>query len=458
MFAVRQAYPGYGEQARQALRSLPLPPASGSRTLRSALTLALNGLAALPGRPVIVLDDFHRVTSAEVHDDLWYALEHWPENARLALSTRVDPPLPMARLRAAGQLVEVRAADLRFTPQESSRFLESFLSPPLDPRQVGLIEERIEGWIAGLKMAALAMREAADVPALIAGLAASRRFILDYLAEEVLERQEGELQEFLIRTAVLDRLCAPLCDAVTGRGDGKETLEEVRRRNLFLVPLDDAGRWFRYHPLLADLLRARLQRLHPALADDLHLRASRWFEAGGLPDEAVHHALAGRDMERAVELVVAHSRRLIWGGWSATVQRWLAAIPEEILRQDLRLAVSRCWTSFFTNRWLSLQDDLDRAEVLLEKASPDAGLDPRIAANARVTIAILRAYIAYREGDLIPALQLARQAREVSEGAPPRCRGRSWPSSGTRARNRVSWSRPRAPSSRPVPCFSPNRT
>ena len=428
VFALRQAFPAFGEQALQALRSLPMPPAAGSRSMRPVLTLALNDLAALPGCPVIVLDDFHRVTSPELLEDLSYALEHWPGSARLVVSTRVDPPLPMARLRAAGRLVELRAADLRFSPEESTRFLEAAAGLPLDPAQVRAIEARVEGWIAGLKMAALALRGAADARALIAGLAGDPRFILEYLAEEVLERQEAGIQEFLVRTAVLDRLCAPLCDAVTGREDGEEVLKEVRRRNLFLVPLDDAGRWFRYHPLFADLLRARLQRLHAQQAAELHRRASRWFEAGDLPDEAFRHALAARDEALAAELVVAHSRRLIWSGWSATVQRWLEALPEETVRRDLRLAVSRCWTSCFTNRWLSLKEDLDRTEALLEEGPPqraaaDPQLERRLRGNAAATVAILRAYVAYREDDLAPALELARQAVEGCAGTPPALQG-----------------------------------
>ena len=372
ILALRQRFPSFAERALQALAAARLPgPASEQLTLRSVLTAALNELAALPGCPVIVLDDFHRVTSPEVHRELSYALEHWPENARLVLATRVDPPLPVARLRAAGRMVEIRAADLRFSPEESARFLAGGLAHPLEAEQIRLIDARTEGWIAGLKMAVLAMRGAADPASLIAGLSAGPPFILDYLAEEVLEQQEAAMQDFLVRTAILDRVCGELADALTGGRDGQAVLEEVGRRNLFLIPLEESGRWFRYHPLFADLLRARLRRLNPDLAAELHRRASRWLEANGLPDEAFEHARAAGDRERSVELLIANSRRLTFSGRSATVERWLAGIPEEVVRQDLRLLVSRCWTRCFMNRWQPLKADLDRVEELLQDTAAD---------------------------------------------------------------------------------------
>jgi LuxR family maltose regulon positive regulatory protein len=443
---VRAPLPPPGLVERPRLRRLVeclLEPGRGA-ALRSALTLTLNDLAALPGCPVIVLDDFHQVGSPELLEGLSYALEHWPENARLALCTRVDPALPLARLRAAGRLSEIRAADLRFAAAEASHFLEVALARPLAEEQTRALEQRTEGWIAALKMAALAMRGAADSRPLLGGLAAGKPFILDYLAEEVLDRQDPGLQEFLLRTSVLERFCGEFCDVLTGAADGRETLLEVRRHNLFLIQLDEEQRWFRYHALFADLLRARLQRLHPDLAAQLHRRASRWFEDHGLPEEAFQHARATGDTERAVQLVLRHSRALTFNGWSATVIRWLAAIPEEVVRGDLRLVVSRCWASCFTNRWAkpdrevgiepcleagqSLQEDLDLAERLLAEPLPagapaDVELARRIRANAASTVDILRAYLAFRGEDPKAALRLARRAARPSTETPPVLQG-----------------------------------
>ncbi len=420
LFSLRQAHPSFGQPALQALAAPRLPPAAPGSGLRSALTLTLNELGALPGTPVIVLDDFHRIDSQEIHDSLSHALEHWPENARLVLSTRVDPPLPLARLRATGRLAEIRTADLRFSAEEAALFLREALDGPLDAEQMRLLDQRTEGWIAGLKMATLAMKGAADSRPLLAGLAAGTPFILDYLAEEVLDRQEAELQEFLLRTAILDRFCGALCDALTGAGRGQDTLLELSRRNLFLIQLDEEPTWFRYHPLFADLLRARLRRLHPELAQQMHRRASRWFAENGLPDEAFQHARTAGDAEQIVELVLRHSRRLTFSGWSATVERWLAAIPEQMVRDDLRLIVSRCWTRCFTNHWRSLKEDLDRVEELLE--SPPPG-ESAIRANAATTVAILRGYLALRENGPEAALKVARRAaRQVAE-APPVLQG-----------------------------------
>jgi LuxR family maltose regulon positive regulatory protein len=425
-FAIRQEYPSFGAPALHALSSVPMPPTSGAASVRSALTLMLNELAALPGQPVLVLDDFHHVTSPSILADVAYAVEHWPANARLVVSTRMDPALPVSRLRAAGLLIELRAGDLRFTAEETAEFLQSSVELPLEPDQVRVIDTRMEGWIAGLKMTALAMRGAADAHTVVQNLSENPPLVLDYLAEEVLERQEKQVQEFLVLTSSLDRFCSSLCDAVTERRDSSDLLNEIRRRNLFLIPLDERGCWFRYHPLLADLLRARLVRNQADLVPLLHRRASEWFDANALPDEAVHHALAVPDMPRAVELVVRHSRALIWTGWSATVLRWLGAIPEELVQDDLRLIVSRCWVNCFVDRWHPMKADLDRAEALLAGSAPPWGgavvsdeLGRQIRHNSRITVAILRAFVAFREGDLQPAQELARRAVQVTEDGPP---------------------------------------
>ena len=424
-FAVQKVRPGFGSRALSLLGALPVPGASGSSPARPALALMLNELAA-SGDIVVILDDCHRVTSPEIHNDLSWAIERWPHNARLVLSTRVDPPLPLARLRAMGRLAEIRAEDLRMTRSESAELFRSLASSPLDPEQARPIIESLDGWVAGVKMAALARRDARSARLGVAG--PGKAHILDYLAEEVLEQQEPPIQEFLLRTGVLDRFCASLADAVGDTPGGREALEEVWRRNLFLIQLDDERQWFRYHPLFGDLLRARLARIDARRAGELHARASRWFEDNNMPDDALHHAMAAGDTGRAVSLVLAHSRRLLWTGWAGTVTRWLSGFPEALVQDDLRLVVARAWARCFANQWSSMEDDLDTIERLVTAGRAaggyaDTDLAERIRVNAEATVAILRAYVAWRADDWAAAMGLARKAVRLNREAPPALRG-----------------------------------
>ena len=290
------------------------------------------------------------ISSQLVHESLGFLFEHQPPGLPLALTSRSDPPLALARLRAGGQLTELRAADLRFTPEEAAALLQQAAAAPGEARPgaplpyaiAADLAARTEGWAAGLQLAGLSLRGHNDVDGFVAAFTGSHRYILDYLAEEVLERQSGEVCEFLVETSVLERLSGSLCDAVTGRTDSQALLEQVERANLFLMPLDEVRGWWRYHHLFADLLRARLQEEQPGQAAQLHRNVAAWHEEHGLADEAIRHALAAGDPVWAARLIERHFDELFFRrGEGATVQRWLAAATAAPVAPTAQYLVTR---------------------------------------------------------------------------------------------------------------------
>ena len=295
--ALRTVASGIGESAL-ALLHAPQPP-----PIEMVLTALLNDLGAVAGDIVLVLDDYHVIDAREVQDGMAFLLDHLPPGLHVVIASRADPALPLARLRARGELAEIRAAELRFTPDEAAAYLNGMMGLQLTARDVAVLEARTEGWIAALQLAALSMQGRDDVGGFIAGFAGDDRYVVDYLAEEVLQRQPDRVQAFLLQTSILGRLSGPLCDAVTGQGGGKAMLEALDRGNLFLVPLDDRRRWYRYHHLFADVLQARLLDEQPGQVPDLHRRASAWYEQNGEQPVAIGHALAAGDFERAADLV-----------------------------------------------------------------------------------------------------------------------------------------------------------
>ena len=280
---------------------------------------------------VLILDDYHLLQASPVHDVLAYLLDHQPPQLHLVIASRADPPLPLARLRARGQLAELRQGDLRFTPAEATAFLNQVMGLGLEAGDVGALAARTEGWIAGLHLAATSLQARGDAHRFIQDFTGSNRFILDYLVEEVLQRQPPDVQAFLLQTSILDRLTGPLCDAVVEEGGGQARLEMLERANLFIVPLDDERKWYRYHRLFADLLRKRLGESYPELAPTLHGRASAWHEQNGLPAEAIDHALAARDFGRAAQLVERVAEAALRRSEAVTLLRWINALPEEEL-------------------------------------------------------------------------------------------------------------------------------
>ena len=298
----------------------------------AGLVALLNDLDAISNDVVLVLDDYHVIDARDVQDGMAFLLEHLPPQIHLVIASRTDPALPLARLRGRGELAEIRATDLRFTPGEAAAYLNGVMGLALTASDVAALEGRTEGWIAALQLAALSMQGREDVTAFIDGFAGDDRYIVDFLAEEVLQRQPEHVQHFLLQTSILDRLSGPLCDAVTGQDGGKTKLAALERGNLFLVPLDDRRRWYRYHQLFADVLHARLRDEQPDDVPDLHRRASEWYEQNGEPSEAIRHALAAGDFERAADLVELAIPAMRRSRQEAAVLGWLELLPDEVVR------------------------------------------------------------------------------------------------------------------------------
>jgi LuxR family maltose regulon positive regulatory protein len=324
--ALQRAAPAVGSDALALLAAAQPPP------IEAILAPLLNDLGAAPNEVVLVLDDYHVVQTRDIHEGLAFLLEHLPPNVRLVVASRADPPLPLPRLRARGDLVELRAADLRFTPEEASAYLNEAMGLGLTATDVAALEGRTEGWIAALQLAALSVRGRDDAAGFIAGFAGDDRYVVDYLVEEVLQRQPEQIRDFLLRTSILDRLTGALCDEVTGSAGARATLEALERANLFLVPLDDRRQWYRYHHLFADMLRARLLDERPEEVRELHRRASAWYERNGEVSEAFRHALVGDDFAKAAELLELEVPALRRSRQDGTLLSWLGALPDDILR------------------------------------------------------------------------------------------------------------------------------
>ncbi len=334
--ALQTIAPAVGEATLGALHASQPPPAD------VLLTALLNDLAAL-GETVLVLDDYHVIESPAIEEALTFFVDHLPPQFRLVIATREDPPLPLARLRARGQLTELRATDLRFTSAEAADFLNQVMGLNLAAADVAALENRTEGWIAGLQLAAISMQGRSDTGSFIQAFTGSHRFVLDYLMEEVLQRQPERVRGFLLQTAILDRLSGDLCNAVTGQPDGKAMLETLERGNLFVIPLDDQRRWYRYHHLFAEVLQAHLQEAQPDRVSELHRRASEWFEQNDLPADAIRHALAGEDFTRAADLIERVWLAMDLTYRSAAWLQWAQQLPAEMIRAHPVLCLGYAW-------------------------------------------------------------------------------------------------------------------
>ena len=323
--ALQGVEPAVGAEALTLLR----PPQAPIDAVLGAL---LNDLSGVSGEVVLVLDDFHVIDAPELSEGMAFLLEHLPAQIRLVIASRTDPNLPLPRLRARGELLEIRGADLRFTPDEAADYLTGAMGLSLTADDVAALEDRTEGWIAALQLAALSMQGRDDAAEFIAGFTGDDRYIVDYLAEEVLQRQPEPVRAFLLQTSILDRLTGPLCDAVTGQVGGKARLAALDRDNLFLVPLDDRRQWYRYHQLFADVLQAHLLDEQPDHVAELHRRASTWFSDATDPSDAIRHSLAAGDFERAAELVERAIPDLRRTRREATARAWLGALPDAVVR------------------------------------------------------------------------------------------------------------------------------
>ena len=385
---------------------LPLLQSPRPVPLETLLALLLNELSARQGPSlVLVLDDFHVITSEPIHRATVYLVEHLPPQLHLVLASRADPPLPLARLRARGQLSELRAADLRFGQEEADQFLRSVMRLNLSGQESALLQSRTEGWIAGLQFAALALQGRPDSAAFLSAFSGSHRFVLDYLSQEVLARQPPAIQSFLLSTSILERLSGPLCEAVTGQQGSQLILEALERANLFVISLDEERQWYRYHHLFAEVLRNHLKQHHPDLIPALHRRASAWYEQHGLPAEAVQYALAVPDVELAARLIEPIALPAAFQGQLFTVLGWLSALPEALVR-------TRPFLCVYYARLLMYSNQLEAAKVRLQEA--EEGIREEMPAQQAQTILggvlAVRAGIAYFSGDFPHAISLARQA------------------------------------------------
>jgi LuxR family maltose regulon positive regulatory protein len=402
--ALRRVAPAIGE-----------PDASAP--VESTLATLVNEVHAAGADLVLILDDVHVIGSADIHEQLGFLVDHLPPNLHLIVATRADPPLPLARLRARGDLVEIRAADLRFTPDEAAAYLNGAMDLHLTERDVAALEGRTEGWIAALQLAALSMQGRADVSDFIKGFAGDDRYIVDYLAEEVLQRQPPRTRDFLLRTSILDRLTAPLVDAVTGADDGRATLDALDRGNLFLIPLDDRRRWYRYHHLFADVLRARLADEQPGIVADLHRRASEWFAANAEPAEAVEHALASGDAERAADLIELAMNFMRQTRQEGRAHRWFNALPADVYANRPVLSIDYVATFVQLGDLTGVDAMLRNAERWLDPAADRQHMIVLDQAEFRRLPGSLPLYVAAQarlRGDTDTALAYARQSYERS--------------------------------------------
>ncbi len=428
--ALRTAASGVGESAL-ALLDTPQPP-----RIETVLTMLLNDLSAVSDELVLVLDDYHVIDAREVHDGMAFLLDHLPPRLHVVIASRIDPALPLARLRARGELVEIRAAELRFTADEAAAYLNEMMGLRLTARDVAALEERTEGWIAALQLAALSMQGRDDVASFIASFAGDDRYVVDYLAEEVLTRQPERVQTFLLQTSILGRLSGPLCDAVTGQGGGKVMLEALDRGNLFLIPLDDRRRWYRYHHLFADVLQARLLDEQPGRVPDLHRRASAWYEQNAEQPAAIGHALAAGDFERAADLVERTILAMRRTRQEAKLRGWLEMLPDEVVQARPVLSVYFAGVLLISGEIEGVDSRLRDAERWLEPATGDRER-PQVFSPGMVVadeeeyrrlpavIEMYRAGQALARGDASGTVRHAQRAIELARDDDHLCRASS---------------------------------
>jgi LuxR family maltose regulon positive regulatory protein len=394
--ALQKVSPGVGTRAVELL-------AMGADPVQVVLPTLLNDLDTITGPMVLIVDDYHLVVNRAVHEQVAFVIGRMPANLHLVLATRSDPMLPLARLRASGDLVEMRSDDLRFGVIEAGHLLNDVLGLDLADADVQLLHQRTEGWAAGLYLAALSLAERRDAAAFIRTFAGDNRHIVDYLMAEVLDRQPAQMRSFLLRTSVLGRLSGGLCDAMLQTSGSASVLEMIERENLFVVPLDMSRRWYRYHHLFGELLRAELQRSEPDLVAGLHRRAAAWFEAEGLVDEAVRHLVAAGDIVGSADLIAADWVNEFNGGGLSTVSGWLDLLPDESVLEDPRLSAARAWIALNVGQF-------DDAHMWIEAVEARSAADTVDHGSLDAQLVALREVHAFKTGDLAAALEAARRA------------------------------------------------
>jgi LuxR family transcriptional regulator, maltose regulon positive regulatory protein len=417
--ALQQIDPAIGSSSLALLQS---PRATALEPMLRALVNEIDSLSQEHGTAqlaeekepgagfVLVLDDYHVIETPDIHQGVSFLLEHIPPHMHLVISSRSDPPLPLARLRARDQLIELHERDLRFRRAEAVTFLNETMSLPLTSEQITALETRTEGWIAGLQLAALSLRGREDVSGFVKAFTGSHRFVFDYLTDEVFAGQPQSIQSFLLQTSILERLSASLCDALTGRANTQAMLEELERSNLFLIALDDERHWYRYHHLFADVLRHRLAETSPASVRELHLCASEWFEKEGLVREAVNHALVAQDWERVARLIGDASESLRQRGEFVTLTHWIHALPHAVRHAHPAVCLTYARALLRIGRITDAEASVSEAEHWLESHA-QAG-DPRID-SVRGKALALRAQFASRRGEFQQSIELSQRAAQL---------------------------------------------
>ena len=405
--ALENVAPGVGASAQGSLHG---PRASISDQV---LPLLINELATLDRGVVLVLDDYHVIENAQIHREVEWLIERLPATTHLALATRSDPPLPLARLRARAEMTEIRAVDLRFSAAEAEGLLNGTLGLNLDANDIELLAARTEGWVAGLQLAGLSLRGRADSRAFIESFAGDDRQIVDYLGFEVLDHQPPATREFLTASSVLERLSGPLCAAVTGDQNAAQLLEELQRANLFVVTLDSKGEWYRYHHLFGDLLRHELQQSQAQLVPILHQRAAAWYRSVGMIHEAIEHATIAADFAQAIELIAAHWYEFLQRGRVETVAGWIDALPARAVAEEPNLCLTKAWIGVNVGRL----DEVDRW-VAASETIASSGAAEETQPPLSSGVASLRAIHRYMAGDVGGAVEAGRRALELESGGP----------------------------------------
>jgi LuxR family maltose regulon positive regulatory protein len=398
--ACQSVLDGVGESAMGLLQAAqPLPD-------DAIPSLLINDLTGQDRAVVLLLDDYHAIQNPSIHAGVRFLLDHMPGSLHIVVSTRVDPPWPLARYRARNQLVEIRAQDLRFSVEETAEFLNRSMGLDLAAEDIATLEARTEGWIAGLQLAALSIQGRGDVAAFIQAFAGSHVYVAEYLVEEVLQRQPADVRAFLMQTSILERMCAGLCDGVTGRQDGQAMLTSLHRTNLFVNALDDVGQWYRYHRLFADLLQARLGQVLPAdTVAALHTRAGTWYEQNGFPAEAVNHLLSAHDFEGAARLIEQHAYPMMIRGELTTLMRWIEDLPEEVVQHRPLILIAKAWALVLAGAVRQVEPVLQQVEALASAGDRTPETE-ELLGNA----AAMRAFFAMMAGDYPRALDLAQRA------------------------------------------------
>ncbi len=397
--AMNQAY----EVGETVLAEIQAP----QRPSDDAILMAwINELTNYPNKMILVLDDFHAIENLSVHQNVEFILENLPSNLHLILISRSDPPLHLARIRGSGLLNEIREADLRFTESEISDFFEIVMNQHLSVQNITALEQRTEGWAVGLQLAGLALQGRENVDDFISAFSGGHQFILDYLTEEVFERQPEEIQDFLMRTCILERMCAPLCNAVTGAKNGEATLQLLSQLNLFVIPLDEYRQWYRYHHLFAELLRFKLDELPAEQVTEMHERASSWYAENEFISDAIYHVMVAKNFTRAADLIEPVTSPMIGRGELKTVQDWIGALPDSLVRERPRLSITLAWVINLNNTGDDIEPFLQDAERALETGRFDEATVAELCGHA----ATLRGYNALQQNNPLLALQHMAEA------------------------------------------------